>query len=107
MTTGLVRSVHPPGDLLAAAHALVAEIAANTAPVAVALSRQMLWRMLGADHPMMAHRIDSRFVASQGSSGDVAEGVTAFLEKRPPDFPNQVSTGLPSFYPPWTEPPYE
>ena len=107
LAAGLVRSIHPPGDLLAAAHAIAAEIAAHTAPVAVALSRQMLWRMLGAEHPMMAHRVDSRFVARQAHGGDVTEGVAAFLEKRSPDFPNQVSTGLPPWLPPWTEPAYE
>ena len=107
LSAGLVRSLHPPGDLLAAAHAIVAEIATHTAPVSVALSRQMLWRMLGAEHPMMAHRVDSRFVARQGHGGDVAEGVSAFLEKRPPSFPNQVSAGLPPWLPAWTEPTYE
>lgn len=107
LVAGLVRSVHPPGDLLAAAHAIVAEIAAHTAPISVALSRQMLWRMLGAAHPMEAHRVDSRFIARQGYGGDVAEGVNAFLEKRPPAFPNQVSTGLPPWPGGWTEPSYE
>ncbi len=107
VSAGLVRSVHAPGDLLGAAHAIAAEIAAHTAPVSVALSRQMLWRMLGAAHPMEAHRVDSRLVARQGHGGDVAEGVAAFLEKRPPEFPNQVSAGLPPWPPGWTEPTYE
>jgi enoyl-CoA hydratase/carnithine racemase len=107
LAAGLIRSLHPPGDLLAAAHAIAAEIAAHTAPVSVALSRQMLWRMLGADHPMEAHRVDSRFVARQAHGGDLTEGVAAFLEKRPPAFPTRVSTGLPPWLPAWTEPTYE
>ena len=74
MVAGLVRSVHQPADLLPAARALAEEIAANTSPVAVALSRQMMWRMLGADHPMEAHKIDSRGVFAQGRGGDVKRG---------------------------------
>ena len=80
---GLVRSVHEPEDLMPAAHALAREIADNTAPVSVALTRQMMWRMLGADHPMAAHQVDSRAVQARGVSPDAREGVTAFLEKRP------------------------
>ena len=71
---GLVRSVHPPDELLPAAYALAGEIADHTAPVSVALSRQMLWRMLGADHPMAAHRADSRGILDRGRSADVAGG---------------------------------
>ncbi|HVP01930.1 MAG TPA: crotonase/enoyl-CoA hydratase family protein [Solirubrobacteraceae bacterium] len=100
---GLVRSVHAPGDLLPAAYALAAEIAENTAPVSVALTRQMLWRMTGADHPMEAHRVDSRAIASRGASADAVEGVTAFLEKRPAQFPLRVSSDMPDFFPWWEE----
>jgi enoyl-CoA hydratase/carnithine racemase len=96
---GLARSVHEPDDLLPAARAIAAEIAAHTAPVSVALSRHMMWRMLGADHPMEAHRVDSRGIASRGASADAAEGVTSFLEKRPPAFPVRVSDGLPDVFP--------
>ena len=92
---GLVRSVHPPGELMAAAHALAREIADNTAPVSVALSRRMLWSMLGAPHPLAAHEVDSRAMAARGASADAAEGVTAFLEKRDAVFPDRVSDGLP------------
>jgi enoyl-CoA hydratase/carnithine racemase len=92
---GLVRSVHPPGELMAAAHALAREIADNTAPVSVALSRRMLWSMLGAPHPLAAHEVDSRAMAARGASADAAEGVTAFLEKRNAVFPDRVSDGLP------------
>ena len=85
----LVRSVHPADELLPAARALAAEIADNTAPVSVALSRLMMWRMLGADHPMEAHRVDSRAILARGRSDDAREGVTSFLEKRPGGVPRQ------------------
>ncbi|HSP30021.1 MAG TPA: crotonase/enoyl-CoA hydratase family protein [Ilumatobacteraceae bacterium] len=101
---GLVRSVHAPDDLLPAAHELAREIADNTAPVSVALTRQMLWRMLGADHPMEAHRVDSRGIQSRGASADAKEGVESFLEKRQPDYPVKVSDGLPDIFVDYTEP---
>ena len=92
---GLVRSVHPVGEVLAAAQALAREIADDAAPVSVALGRRLLWSMLGAAHPMDAHRADSRAMFSRGRSADAREGVTAFLEKRPAQFPDRVSAGLP------------
>ncbi len=101
---GLVRSVHPGTDLLAAARELAREIADNTAPVSVALTRQMLWRMLGADHPMEAHRVDSRGIQSRGASVDSKEGVESFLEKRAPNYPVRVSDGLPDLFVDWVEP---
>ena len=100
----LVRSVHAPDELLPAARAIATEIADNTAPVSVALSRRMLWRMLGAEHPMEAHRVDSRAINSRGASADAREGVTSFLEKRPANFPVKVSDGLPDVFPDWTDP---
>jgi enoyl-CoA hydratase/carnithine racemase len=100
----LVRSVHAPEDLLPAARAIAREIAENTAPVSVALSRQMLWRMLGADHPMQAHRVDSRAINSRGASDDAREGVMSFLEKRPANFLVKVSDGLPEVFPDWQDP---
>src|SRR3954471_17197407 len=84
---GLLRSLHAPVDLLPAAHALAMEIAENTAPVSVATSRQMLWHMLGADHPMEAHKLDSRIIWERGRTDDAREGVMSFLEKRPAHFP--------------------
>lgn len=100
----LARSIHAPDDLLPAARAIAAEIADNTAPVSVALTRQMLWRLMGADHPMEAHRVDSRGIAERGRSADAREGVESFLEKRAPQFPVKVSNGLPDIFPDWTAP---
>jgi enoyl-CoA hydratase/carnithine racemase len=96
---GLVRSVHTGHELLRAARDLAAEIAEHTAPVSVALGRRMLWDMLGAPHPMDAHRADSRAMFSRGQSADAREGVTSFLEKRPSAFTDRVSDGLPEIYP--------
>jgi len=104
---GLVRSLHPKAELLDAARALALEIAANTAPVSVALARQLMWRMLGAEHPMLAHRADSRGMVARGQSADAVEGITAFLEKRPASFPDRVSDGLPDVMPGWSSPPFE
>ncbi len=104
---GLVRSVHAADDLLPAAYELAAEIAQNTSPVSVALTRQMLWRMLGADDPMEAHKIDSPAIAARGASPDALEGVMSFLEKRPAQFPLKVSADMPDLYPWWEERPFE
>jgi enoyl-CoA hydratase/carnithine racemase len=104
---GLLRSVHPAGELLEAARGLALEIAENTAPVSVALARRMLWRTLGAPHPMFAHRADSRGMLYRGRSADAAEGITAFLEKRPAQFQDRVSEGLPDVFPGWSAPAFE
>ena len=104
---GLVRSLHPAAELLEAARALAREIAENTAPVSVALARRMLWTMLGAEHPMVAHRADSRGMFYRGQSADAVEGVTSFLEKRPPRFTDRVSGGLPEIMPGWAAPEFE
>ncbi len=104
---GLVSRVLPPDELLPAARALAREIADNAAPVSVALTRQMMWRMLGAGHPMDAHRIDSRAIFTRGASADAREGVTAFLEKRAANFPDRVSTDMPPFFPWWPKQEYE
>jgi len=100
---GLVSKVVKPEELLPAAYALAREIADNTAPVSVALTRQMLWRMLGADHPMEAHKVDSKSIYARGRQGDAREGVMSFLEKRPAKFTDKVSQDMPPFYPWWTE----
>ncbi|MBD5635160.1 MAG: crotonase/enoyl-CoA hydratase family protein [Candidatus Eremiobacteraeota bacterium] len=100
---GLVRSLYEPDQLLPAARQLALELTQNSAPVSIALTRQMMWKMQGADHPMVAHQIDSRSIQTRGASDDVREGVGAFLEKRAASFPNKVSTDLPDFYPWWPE----
>ena len=101
---GLVRSVHPADDVLGAARALASEIAEGAAPVSVALARRLMWTMLGAAHPMEAHRADSRAMFARGQSADAAEGVTSFLEKRPAQFTDRVSDGLPELFPGREEP---
>jgi enoyl-CoA hydratase/carnithine racemase len=99
LAAGLVRSLHAPDDLIPAAMALARELAHAGAPVAVSLTRQMMWRMLGASHPMAAHRADSRAMRARGGAPDTREGVRAFLEKRDPQFAERVSEGLPDIWP--------
>jgi len=99
----LVSRVVPAAELLPAAQALAREIADNTSAVSVALSRQMLWKMLGADHPMEAHKVDSQAIYSMGRSADAYEGVQSFLEKRAPRFTMKASSEMPAFFPWWKE----
>jgi len=103
----LVSKVVPPGELLPTARALAREIATKTAPVSVALIRQMMWRMMGADDPMEAHKVDSRGIYTRGRSDDVKEGVLAFLDKRPAQFKDRVSSDMPDYFPWWTEREYK
>jgi enoyl-CoA hydratase/carnithine racemase len=103
----LVRSLHAKDDVVGVAEGIAREIADNTSAISVALTRQMMWRMLGADHPMEAHKVDSRSINATGSSADGAEGVMSFLEKRPARFPGRVTADMPEFYPWWDEPEYE
>ncbi|MGL5837857.1 MAG: crotonase/enoyl-CoA hydratase family protein [Sphingorhabdus sp.] len=100
---GLVRSVHPADELLAEAQKLAREIADNTAPVSIALTRQMLWRNAAQPHPMEAHKVDSRAIYRRARSGDAHEGIASFLEKRTPAYPDKVSTDMPDFFPWWEE----
>jgi enoyl-CoA hydratase/carnithine racemase len=99
----LVKKIYKPDELIPAARALAREIADNTAQVSVAMTRQMMWRMLGADDPMEAHKIDSRAIYERGRSGDAREGVSSFLQKRAAKFPDRVSKDMPPFYPWWQE----
>ncbi len=100
---GLVSRVVTPDALLPTAHALAREIADNTSAVSVALARQMMWKLLGTDHPMEGHRLDSRGMDWMGRSADAREGIASFLEKRPPRFPLTPSRDMPPYYPWWTE----
>ena len=100
---GLIRSVHSKDSLLDEAKKIANEIIENTSPVSVSMTRQMLWKMLGADHPMEAHKVDSRAIYELGKGEDTKEGVNSFLEKRPPKFPSKVSKDMPDFYPWWDE----
>jgi enoyl-CoA hydratase/carnithine racemase len=104
---GLVTRVTADDALLPAARELAREIADNTSGISVALSRQMLWKMLGADHPMEAHRLDSAGVQATGRTADAYEGVKSFLEKRPPRFTLKVSRDMPPYYPWWDEREFE
>lgn len=103
---GLVRSVHPAGELLDEARKLAREIIDNTAPVSIAMTRQMLWRNASQPHPMDAHKVDSRAIYRRARSGDAAEGIASFLEKRDPNYPDKVSSDMPDFFPWWDEPLY-
>ncbi len=107
LAAGLVKRLYPKDELLPAARAIAADIAQNTSSISVALIRHMMWRMLGADHPMEAHKIDSRGVYYTGRSTDAREGVESFLEKRPAEFAGKVSKDMPEFFPWWQEPEFE
>lgn len=100
---GLLRSLHPKEELLEVARGIARDIADNTSAISVSLIRHMMWRMLGADHPIEAHKIDSRGVYYTGRSADSKEGVAAFLEKRPAKFPGTVSNDMPEFFPWWED----
>lgn len=104
LQAGLVRSLHEAEDLMPEARKVAREIADNTAPVSIALTRQLMWRMMGADHPMVAHRADSLAVQIRGASTDAREGINAFLEKRAADYPDTVSRDLPDVFRDWREP---
>ena len=103
---GLVSEIVPQADLLARAKEIALQMTQMSSPVSVAMTRQMLWRMLGADHPMEAHKVDSKAVFGRGRQSDAKEGVVSFLEKRPPEFANKPSRDMPDFYPWWDEKTY-
>ena len=107
LDAGLVRSLHAPAELLPAARELAREIAENTSAISVAISRQLVWKMLGADHPMEAHKLDSRAIVALGQSADAHEGVASFLGKRKPEFQQRPSQDMPKFYPWWRERKFE
>ena len=104
---GLIRSIHPQAELMDAAMEIAREIADNTAAVSTTLTRQMMWRMLGASHPMEAHVVDSAAIYSRGQTEDAKEGIMSFLEKRDPVYPVKVSDGMPDFFPWWEDPEFK
>ena len=107
MAGRLVRSVHEPDDLLPAAYALARKLTESSSAVSIAVARKMMWRMLGADHPMAAHKVDSRGILERGRSEDVKEGINSFFEKRAPQFPDKVSDGLGTIFSDWDDPTYD
>ena len=107
LSGGLVRSLHAPDDLIPAARALAREIVENTAPVSVALTRHMMWRVPSQEHPMAGHKVDSRGVYTRAKSADAKEGITSFLEKRDAVFPDKISSDMPDYFPWWEEPVYK
>jgi enoyl-CoA hydratase/carnithine racemase len=107
MAGSLVRSVHEPDDLLPTAYALARRLTESSSAVSIAVARKMMWRMLGADHPMAAHKVDSRGILERGRSEDVKEGITSFFEKRAPQFPDKVSDGLGTIFSDWDDPTYD
>jgi len=107
LAAGLVRSLHPPGELLDAARAVAHSLVSDSAPVSLALNRQLIWQMAGAAHPMEAHRMESIYILERAASADAAEGANSFLQKRAAAFPLTVSRDLPAAMPPRAEPPFE
>lgn len=107
LTGGLVSHVVTPDQLLPTARQIARDMTVESAPVSVAITRQMMWKMLTADHPMEAHRIDSRGVFERGRSADAREGVAAFKEKRVACFHDRVSSDMPSYFPWWPPRNYE
>jgi len=104
---GLVRSVHAPQDLMHTARSLASEIAENTSALSVAMTRAMMWRLMNTDHPMEAHKIDSKAIYRLSRGADAKEGISSFLDKRRPVYPGKVSEDMPDFYPWWDEREYE
>jgi enoyl-CoA hydratase/carnithine racemase len=103
---GLLTEVLPPDSLIPRAREIASEIAQNTSAISVALCRQLLWKMLGADHPMEAHRLDSKAFRWSLQQADAREGIMSFLEKRPPNFMMKPSKDMPGFYPWWSDRPF-
>jgi enoyl-CoA hydratase/carnithine racemase len=106
LEAGLLRSLHEPEQLLPAARGLAQEFIDNASAVSIAMVRQMMWRMLGAPHPIDAHEIDTAGITALGKSRDAREGITSFLEKRKPNFTDRVSKDMPAFFPWWQDRPF-
>lgn len=97
----LISKVLPAEDLLPHAYTIAREIADNTSAVSVAVAKQMMWSMLGEDSPWAAHRADSRAMRHLGASADGREGIVSFLEKRPAEFRDTVSSDYPELLGRW------
>jgi enoyl-CoA hydratase/carnithine racemase len=95
---GMVRDVHPSAELLTAAYAIADELVEQSAPVSIALTRQLLWRMYGAANPLDAHHLESKALARIGASADAREGVQAFLDRRPASFTMSASRDVPDVF---------
>jgi enoyl-CoA hydratase/carnithine racemase len=106
LAAGLFRSLHAADDLLPAARGLARQFVENSSAISMTLTRHMMWRMLGASHPLDAHEIDTAAINALGKSEDAREGINAFLEKRPPRFRDRVSQHLPKFFPWWKDRPF-
>ncbi len=107
LAAGLVHELLPAADVLPRAREIAIEIAHNTSAVSVALTRQLMWKLLDADHPIEANRLESQALLALGRMADVPEGVAAFREKRTPAFTLRPSRDLPGFYPWWATPSFE
>ena len=103
---GLVSDLVPADQVLPRAYEIAAEIAEQTAPISVALTRQLMWKLLGAEHPMLANQLESKALVAVQRGPDTAEGIASFLEKRAPRFTQRPSRDLPDFYPWWDEHPF-
>lgn len=104
---GLISKILPPEKLLPTAREMALEIVDNNSIISTALTRQMMWSMLCADHPMEAHKIESKCLHYMSQSRDFMEGVESFLQKRPPKFAMRPNKDMPDFYPWWIDRPYE
>ena len=101
LQAGLIKEITTPEGLMPRAVEIATELTKKSSPVSIALTRQMMWKMLGADHPIEAHKIDSRGIQIRGSSRDGVEGIKSFLEKRPANFMDSVTKDMPDYYPWW------
>ena len=99
----LISSIHKSENLMNDAKKIAQDLIEKSAPVSIAITRQMLWRSFGQANPYEAHVIESKAIDSRGASDDAKEGVNSFLEKRPAKFKNLISSDMPDFFPWWKD----